>query len=161
MLHSGTMWSCFIWKGCIMKRTCGAWSNPSDYEARLMAYEAKPFQASCFFAFQKKGKKMVHPAGFDRAQRRSMSIADPQEREAQCNPLKNHAGNFYCPKKKKRKKIDANFICKSIFFNFFRDFVFGYKGKKMVHPAGFEPTTSCSGGKRSIQLSYGCTFVFN
>ena len=40
-----------------MKRTFGAWSNPSDYEARLSAYEANPFQASCFFA-QNLGKKM-------------------------------------------------------------------------------------------------------
>ena len=79
MFHSGTKWlatakwnedgSCFIWKGGIMKRTCGAWStfcacelcssSIKIYEARLTAYEAKPLQASCFFAFGKKAKKMV------------------------------------------------------------------------------------------------------
>lgn len=28
--------------------------------------------------------------------------------------------------------------------------------QKVVHPAGLEPTTYCSGGSRSIQMSYGC-----
>jgi hypothetical protein len=27
--------------------------------------------------------------------------------------------------------------------------------RKLVRPRGFEPLASCSGGKRSIQLSYG------
>ena len=31
-----------------------------------------------------------------------------------------------------------------------------YGRKKMVHPARFELTTFYSGGRRSIQLSYGC-----
>lgn len=29
----------------------------------------------------------------------------------------------------------------------------------MVHPVGFEPTTSWSEAKHSIQLSYGCIYI--
>ena len=47
-----------------MKRTCGAWSTAAPYEAALSSHEAKPFQASCFFALEK-GKKMVAGPGIE------------------------------------------------------------------------------------------------
>ena len=57
---------CFIWKGGIMKHTLrcmkqsyGLWSGA----CRTM--KRKPFQASCFFAFEKKAKKMVAGPGIE------------------------------------------------------------------------------------------------
>ena len=69
MFHSGMKWSCFSrlrpmdyampsLKRRFMKRTCGAWSTAAPYEAVLSNHEAKPFQASCFFA-RIWAKKMV------------------------------------------------------------------------------------------------------
>ena len=52
----------FLWSTLCLARLwrvkhTKVWSNPADYKARLSAYEAKPFQASCFFA-RNSGKKM-------------------------------------------------------------------------------------------------------
>ena len=82
-------------------------------------------------------------AGFDTSAAKCARASQTVGREAQGNPPKNSSGAKQ-PRDVKKKKAACKFTCISRFWIFYRNFFI-----KMVHPAGFEPTTFYSGGRRS------------
>ena len=54
VLYSEMKWSCFIWKGVFMKRTCRCMKHGSAVWSGTLCHEAKPFQASFFLSWIKK-----------------------------------------------------------------------------------------------------------
>lgn len=62
---------------------------------------------------------------------------------------------FFPYKLNKRRIVLQN---EFIFFDVIKYFIL-ISSKKLVHPAGFEPTTNRIGICHSIQLNYGCRMI--